>query len=415
MDLKTGYKQTEIGVIPMDWAVKKLNNLSEKIMVGIASAATHAYRNSGVVLFRNQNIKSNYLDDRDILYVSEEYEQIFKGKRLKEGDLLTARTGYPGTTCIIPKIYEDSQSFTTLITRIKPKKIQIKFLCFYMNSEKGQAFFESNQIGGGQKNVNAGTLKLMPIPIPSEKEQTAIATALSDADGLITGLEKLIAKKRNIKQGAMQQLLQPKEGWEVKKIIELSENKKELFDDGDWVESEHIINEGVRLIQTGNIGVGKYLEKGSKKYISENSFIELKCKPLIKGDILICRLADPAGRACIFPDINEQKVITSVDVTIFRPKIELVNRNFLLYTFSTSKWFQQIIEKVGGTTHKRISRSSLGNIRISLPALEEQIRIAKILFDMDAELSVLEQKLEKYKKVKLGMMQELLTGKTRLV
>lgn len=274
----------------------------------------------------------------------------------------------------------------------------------------------STIVGGAIPTLSQKQVLSFKIPLPpSLAEQTAIATALSDADGLITGLEKLITKKRNIKQGAMQQLLQPKEGWEVKKIIELSENKKELFDDGDWVESEHIINEGVRLIQTGNIGIGKYLEKGSKKYISENSFLELKCKPLIKGDILICRLADPAGRACIFPDINEQKVITSVDVTIFRPKNELVNRNFLLYTFSTSKWFQQIIEKVGGTTHKRISRSSLGNIKISLPALEEQIRIASILTDMDAELSALEQKLDKYKKVKLGMMQELLTGKTRLV
>jgi type I restriction enzyme S subunit len=110
---KQGYKQTEVGLIPNDWEIKSLMDLSEKVMVGIASAATHAYTNNGIVLFRNQNIKPNYLDDSDILHVTEEYEIMFKGKRLKEGDLLTARTGYPGTTCIVPRKYENSQSFTT--------------------------------------------------------------------------------------------------------------------------------------------------------------------------------------------------------------------------------------------------------------------------------------------------------------
>ena len=389
MDLKTGYKQTEIGLIPMDWEVKTLGDVL-KIKHG---------RDQKQV--QSTNGKYPILGTGGLMGFTDKF--LYN----KESVLI----GRKGT---IDKPRYMNTPFWTVDTLFYSeifKENSAKYLYYNFLNIDWYSYNEAS----GVPSLNAKTIENISIPIPTLAEQTAIATALSDADGLITGLEKLIAKKRNIKQGAMQQLLQPKEGWEVKKIIELSENKKELFDDGDWVESEHIINEGVRLIQTGNIGVGKYLEKGSKKYISENSFIELKCKPLIKGDILICRLADPAGRACIFPDINEQKVITSVDVTIFRPKIELVNRNFLLYTFSTSKWFQQIIEKVGGTTHKRISRSSLGNIRISLPALEEQTRIAKILFDMDAELSALEQKLEKYKKVKLGMMQELLTGKTRLV
>lgn len=120
MELKPGYKQTEVGVIPVDWDVMPLWKIAEKIMVGIASAATHAYRNKGVVMFRNQNIKPGYLDDSDVLYISEDYEDTFKNKRLKSGDLLTARTGYPGTTCIVPAQYEGAQSFTTLITR--PRK-----------------------------------------------------------------------------------------------------------------------------------------------------------------------------------------------------------------------------------------------------------------------------------------------------
>ncbi|MDX2230548.1 MAG: restriction endonuclease subunit S [Leptolyngbyaceae cyanobacterium bins.349] len=202
-----GYQQTEIGVIPEDWDVKSLLELSERITVGIASAATHAYRTRGIPLIRNQNIKPNKLDDDDILYISEEYELRFKNKRLQKGDLLTARTGYPGTTCIVPEEFELAQSFTTLITRPNHAKVDCQFLSFFINSDSGQSFFEQNQIGGGQKNVNAGTLRNLLVPLPSLKEQRAIATVLSDMDAEIAALETRLAKTQSIKQGMMQALL----------------------------------------------------------------------------------------------------------------------------------------------------------------------------------------------------------------
>lgn len=188
-----------------EWEEKKLNEISLKIMVGIASAATHAYRKSGIVLFRNQNIKDCYLDDRDILFLDEDYEALHKNKRLKSGDLLTARTGYPGTTCIVPDKYEGAQSFTTLITRPKQKVVDPRFLCFYINSETGQAFFESTKIGGGQKNVNAGSLSEMPVPLPSKGEQQKIASCLFEVDELIRlqaeKIENLILHKKGLMQG----------------------------------------------------------------------------------------------------------------------------------------------------------------------------------------------------------------------
>ncbi|MCR4293225.1 MAG: restriction endonuclease subunit S [Candidatus Kuenenia sp.] len=201
----------------------------------------------------------------------------------------------------------------------------------------------------------------------------------------------------------------------MKTLHELADNRKELFDDGDWIEAEHITNEGIRLIQTGNIGIGNYIEKENRKYIFEKSFQKLKCKPLIEGDLLICRLAEPAGRACVLPNIGERKVVISVDVTIFRPRKEVANRVFLANLFSTSNWFQSVSERVGGTTHKRISRSSLGKIEITLPNIDEQNRIAKLLSDMDTEIEALEKKLDKYKMIKQGMMQNLLTGRVRLI
>ena len=201
MSVKRGYKQTDVGVIPEEWEVRSLATLSEKIMVGIASAATHAYRARGVPFLRNQNIKNGFLDDSDLLFVDPEYEKIFRNKRLKEGDLLTARTGYPGVTCVVPVAYEDAQSFTTLITRPQKEQVDSAFLCQFVNSEVGQSFFERTQIGGAQKNVNVATLKLMPVPTPLLPEQRAIAAALSDVDALIASLDRLIAKKREPQAG----------------------------------------------------------------------------------------------------------------------------------------------------------------------------------------------------------------------
>lgn len=203
--------------------------------------------------------------------------------------------------------------------------------------------------------------------------------------------------------------------WSVKTLIEIADHQKVLFDDGDWVEAEHITDAGrTRLIQTGNIGVGRYIEKESKKYIYEESFEKLRCKELTVGDILICRLAEPAGRACVFPDIGEERVITSVDVTIFRPKVEKVDREFLVQYFSTRNWFVSVLSNVGGTTHKRISRGALGTISVPFPPVKEQRAIATALSDVDALLDGLDRLIAKKRDLKQAAMQQLLTGKTRL-
>jgi type I restriction enzyme S subunit len=201
-----GYKQSELGQIPEDWETSLLGGVADKIMVGIASAATHAYCKSGIPMLRNQNIKPNRLDSNDLLFINKEYEVAFKNKRLKAGDLLTARTGYPGTTCIIPDDFENAQSFTTLITR-PTNKVNSKFLSIFMNSEIGVDFFDKNQIGGGQKNINASTLRTFIVAAPKLEEQTAIATIISDMDMEIVALEEKLAKTRDLKQGMMQQLL----------------------------------------------------------------------------------------------------------------------------------------------------------------------------------------------------------------
>lgn len=409
--VKQGYKQTEVGLIPEDWNVLTINDVATVIGGGTPSTFVSEYWNGNINWFTPTEIGKNkysYQSKRKItsLGLSNSSAQI-----LPIGTILMSTRASIGDLSILLNEATTNQGFQSLIAK---NDFYNEFLYYLIQNNKSKLI--KNSSGSTFLEISPNKVKSIEIPIPPTlEEQKAIATALSDVDELISNLDKLITKKKSLKQGAIQQLLTPKENWTLTSLIELAENKKSNFDDGDWIESEFIIESGIRLIQTGNIGIGKFIEKGSKKYISEESFFKLRCKEVIKGDLLICRLAEPAGRACVMPNIGESKVITSVDVSIFRGDDKIVNREFLSQYFTTGKWFNQVLERVGGTTHKRISRGALGKIEFFLPNIEEQKTIAQILADMDLELDQLESKKAKYQNVKQGMMQELLTGKTRLI
>ncbi|HDV5286238.1 restriction endonuclease subunit S [Vibrio cholerae] len=416
-----GYKQTEVGEIPEDWKVTTVGKV-----VSITTG--------------NKNTQDKVVDGLYPFFVrSQQVERINTYSFDGEG-VLTAGDGV-GTGKIFHHIDGkfDFHQRVYLMYNFGDELDGYYFYIYFSNNfyDRIMSMTAKSSVDSVRREMIADMLMVMP----PKAEQTAIANALSDVDALISELEKLIAKKQAIKTATMQQLLTgrtrlpqfalredgtPKatkpselgeipEDWELKTVFELAGCQKNLFDDGDWIEAEHITDKGIRLIQTGNIGVGCYIEKDAKKYIFEESFEKLKCKELWKGDLLICRLAEPAGRSCIFPDIGEDKVITSVDVTIFRPSPEVANREFYNQYFSSSDWFKSVLEQVGGTTHKRISRGALGRISVCYPNVEEQTAIATILSDMDAEIQALEQRLGKTRQIKQGMMQELLTGKTRLI
>lgn len=398
-------KQTEIGLLPEDWEVVQLKQIAN-FQNGLAHENIESEFGEYVVI----NSKFISQDGRVYRKVTKQLLPLVKD------DLCIVMSDIPNGKAL-GKCYlieqDGKYTLNQRIGRIAPLKDNSKYLFYALNRNN---YFLSFDSGSGQTNLRKEEILVCQIPLPPLPEQEAIAEALSDADAWIESLEQLIAKKRLIKQGAMQELLAPKEDWEEKTIFEVADKKRDLFNDGDWIEAVHIKEEGIRLIQTGNIGVGRFLNKNNKKYISEKSFVELKCKEIVEGDLLICRLAEPAGRVCIFPKTEDLKSVTSVDVTIYRPDENVFDRRILLYLLSTDEWFKQVLEQVGGTTHKRISRGNLGNIKIKIPkSLTEQTRIATILSDMDAELEALEAQLRKARQVKQGMMQELLTGRVRLV
>lgn len=412
---RPGYKQTEVGVIPEDWVVAPLHTVAQRIMVGIASAATHAYRDRGVVMFRNQNIKPGYLDDSDVLYIDEEYERTYKSKRLMVGDLLTARTGYPGTTSIVPVGYEGAQSFTTLITRPDLSRISPEFLCFWINSEAGQRFFEQIKIGGGQQNVNAGALKSLPVGIPpSIGEQQAIADALGDADALIESLEHLLAKQRLLRQATMQALLTGErrlpgfEGeWVLRRLEELAEirsggtpsTSQPEYWGGDlpWCTPTDItgLNGGKYLVETERTLTDAGMRSSSAELIPARSVVMTS-----RATIGECA-------------INLVPLCTNQGFKNFVP-FEHTDAEFLYYLLALQK--PGFVSLCGGSTFLEIGKTQLRGYEISMPeAKAEQTAIATVLSDLDAEIAALEARIAKARLVKQGMMQELLTGRIRLV
>ena len=182
-----------------------------------------------------------------------------------------------------------------------------------------------------------------------------------------------------------------KNKWQKKPLGDLCE----VFADGDWVESKDQSPEGVRLIQTGNVGDGVFKDRAEKaRYISEKTFKRLRCTEIFKGDCLISRLPDPAGRSCILPDTRE-RMITAVDCTIIRFHQRRVIPEFFNYYTQSYDYLKDVDSKTTGATRKRISRSNLGDILIPSPPLPEQQRIVGILDDVFSNIATAKANAEK--------------------
>lgn len=181
------------------------------------------------------------------------------------------------------------------------------------------------------------------------------------------------------------------ENWKNKRLKEICS----LFTDGDWIVSNNQAPDGIRLIQTGNIGEGEFRNKDNhRRYISEEKFSELNCTEVFQGDCLISRLPDPVGRACLIPDLKG-RMITVVDCTIIRFYDHEIVPKYFVY-FSQTKQYQDQIEKLTtGTTRKRISRKNLGNVFVPIPPLSEQQRIVALLDQVFTNIDIIKKNYKK--------------------
>lgn len=407
------FKQTEVGLIPSDWEVKALGELG-KFSKGSGVRKDEAL-SGDIPCVRYGELYTRHSD-----YIKQFYSFISKdisetAKKLKLGDILFAGSGE--TKEEIGKSVAFIDEFVAYaggdIVILSPTNVEPLYLGYLLNAPLIQKQKASKGQGDAVVHISATQLSNIKIPLPPTlAEQTAIATALSDADALIRSLEKLIAKKRNIKQGAMQRLLEPKAGWEVNKLGSigkayggLSGKSKMDFADGKFP-----------YIPFMNIMSNPIIDTSYFDYVNIGSN-EIQNQAL-KGDLFFngsSETPEEVGMCSVLLKDVPNLYLNSFCFG-FRLNIESkINGLYLSYFFRSSEGRKLFYSMAQGATRYNLSKSNFNKLELLLPTPEEQNEIAHIISDMDTEITALETKLEKYRKVKLGMMQNLLTGKIRLI
>ncbi|MFD0993174.1 restriction endonuclease subunit S [Tenacibaculum geojense] len=419
---KQGFKKTEVGTLPSDWRVNPLEYYFKYISYGFTNPMPTS--NSGIYMITAKDV--NY---GKILYNSARltpewaYNKYLttKSKPIK-GDILLTKDGTLGRLALVD---DKKICINQSVAVIRPnEKVDSLFLKKLLESNYYQRVMIENAGGSTIKHIYITIVNKMHIGVPPTlKEQKAIATALSDVDDLITSLETLIAKKQAIKQGAMQQLLTPPHkggkrlpgfsGEWVEKVIGkigityggLSGKSKKDFEDGKYpyITFLNVMNNVVidtSIFEYVHIKPGEQQNKARKGDLFFNTSSETP------EEVGMC--------AVLNEDIGE--LYLNSFCFGFRLKEDSnVYAYFFSYLINSSIGRNLFLSLAQGATRYNLSKSNFNKLIIEVPSKKEQKAIAEILSDMDAEIEELETKKAKYQQLKQGMMQELLTGKTRLV
>jgi type I restriction enzyme, S subunit len=382
LGVKSGYKQTEVGVIPEDWNVDSIANATDRIFLGLTSRVDYV-EHGGVPLVRATDIAGGKLcfdSTRDIS--TAQHKKLTQYRRARRGDVLVSKSGSLGVCAIVDTDSEFS-IYESIIVVQPRRNLHSLFLLSLLRAEATQSRMIGGKVGSTVSHLNLGRFRDLEIPLPpNTSEQDAIAEALSDADAVIESLEQLIAKKRLVKQGAAQELLRPKSEWtycRIGDVLTIAHGRSQR-----GVEDEY----------------GRYPIWASGGQIgTANRWLYDKPSVLIGRKGTIDR-----------PRFSAEPFWT-VDTLFYSLIHEPNNPRYLYYQFCLINW-RQYNEASGVPS---LNAKTIEGIEIAIPGPGVQAAVAAVLSDMDAEIDALEAKLAKTRQMKQGMMQELLTGRIRLV
>lgn len=390
MDVKPGYKHTDVGVIPEDWVVKTLGEF--------------------ISLRRGHDLTEHDRRQGDIPVFGSAGQNGFHDTAIVKGSgIVLGRSGASFGQAHYCE--EDFWPHNTALYITDYKGNSTRFVFYFLKSFD----FSHYNSGGAQQSLNRNFIAPIPIAFPPTlAEQQAIAEVLSDADALIDSLEQLIAKKRLIKQGAMQELLRQKDDDNIRQLHQVSSLKGRIGWQG-LKQTEFTTNVDEPFLITGmNFNEGA-IRWNEVYHISEDRY-EMAKEIQLKADDVLMTKDGTIGKMLYIDNIPYPgKASLNSHLLLFRPIQGSYNPKYLYYQL-ISKRFKDFVE-LGktGTTFFGLSQAAVGKYPVLLPRKADQIRIASILSDMDAEIVVLEAKLDKSRQIKQGMMQELLTGRIRLV
>ncbi len=416
-DVPPGYKKTEVGVIPEDWDIQSLEHITDpnrSIRYGIVQVGP--FTNNGISVLAIKNLNTNYIDN--VHRSSLEIEKAYAKSRVHSGDILISVKGTTGRIGIVPKHFEGNISRDLARLSLTEKDIP-EFWFQMLQSEDARQRLNLATVGTTRMEISIGILKQIIMARPPLPEQRAIAAALSDADGLIGALDALLEKKRGIKQAAMQQLLTGKkrlpgfeEEWDIKRLGEVGEIS------GAGVDKKSRPSEQpVRLVNYLDVYRRDFIySRDLNHWVTAPTHQVSRCSVQL-GDVFFTpssETRDDIGVSAVAME-DIPNAVYSYHVVRLRLRDDWDLR-FRTYAFKTREFLKQAETLCDGSgTRYVVSQNKFESMTVRVPPLPEQTAIAAVLSDMDAEIAALESRREKAQQIKRGMMQQLLTGRIRLV
>ncbi|MGR6432780.1 restriction endonuclease subunit S [Rhizobium sp. PAMB 3174] len=379
--------------VPEGWVYEQLDDVCEDISVGIASSATHAYRTTGVPLIRNQNINYGRIDTSELLYLSPEYDALNASKRVRVGDVVSMRTGYPGRSALVPACLEGAQTFTTLITRPDKNRLLPAFLVVWMNSDLGGVAVQKLQAGGAQQNLNVGALKTMPILLPPLHEQRRIAEVLSSVEEAIAATRAVIVQTRKVKHGVLERLLTRGIGHTRLKQTEIGEIPEEwevaplstLLDSSTYGLNASLRSApvGTPILRMGNIQDGE-LSLGGLKYAVLDDATKEKHN-ILRGDLLFNRTnsRELVGKIAI----ARETIDASFASYLIRLRVNRFNDPFFIHAVLSSPRYQNFLRSIAtpGASQANINATKLGNTVVPVPPIGEPLTPTKLMHHLNEQ------------------------------
>jgi len=415
-----GYKQTELGLIPEDWEVKQLKNLVSTIIDNRGKTPPYS-NNPDIELIETASISfvSQYPNYSKVtkFVSSETYKNWFRGHP-KKNDLLVSTVGeYSGSSAIMEN---NRGTVAQNLIALRIKDINPMYVFYWSRSKIFRTQLNQVMMSQAQPSLRVPWLLNFYVNFPKPSEQTSIATVLSDTDALIEHLEKLIDKKKVVKQGAMQQLLTGKKRLPKFSGEWVTNNLKDMcwYQEGPGVRNYQFTASGVKLLNGTNISKGKVVLDTTNRFISEKEAYGWYKHFLVnRGDILIASSGvtiDKFQEKVAFASSTDLPLCMNTSTIRFKVNPGLLDK-FLYFFLQSDSFKNQIGKQATGSAQLNFGPSHLNKINIDVPPTkDEQIEIAKILSDVDSEIESLEKKRDKYVMIKQGMMQQLLTGKIRI-
>lgn len=418
MEISKGYKQSKVGIIPEDWQTRNISSCCTiKARIGWQGLTKSEYLDNGdYLLITATDFENGFINWASCFYVSEERYLQDTNIQIQPGDVLISKDGTIGKVAFLPTIPKPG-TLNSGVFVVRPKngfKIDRTFLSLIFKSVWFKEFIDQLTAGSTIVHLYQKDFVKFNLVFPeSFDEQKRIADALSDVDELIAALNQQIEKKRQIKEGAMQQLLTGKtrlpgfnEPWDY----DVLGNNSNIFRGGSPRPIENYLTtspDGVHWVKIGDVSTNaKYIETTQEKIISEGVKYS---REVYAGDFLLSNSMS-FGR----PYILKINGCIHDGWLVIQDYQETFNIDFLYYILGSSQVNQQYKSMAAGSSVLNLNKDIVHRVVIPIPTIAEQIAIAQILSDMDEEIRQLEAERDKYMLVKQGMMQELLTGKTRL-